>query len=438
MDRTLRQYIRNCHGCRRARASKEKYHGILSPLPVPERCWKDITLDFVVELPESNGYNAVLNVVDRLSKMRHCIPCKGDDKGTSAQATAKLLITHVWKLHGLCDTITSDRGPQFIAEVWKEICMLLQIKSKLSTAFHPETDGQTEIVNQEMERYLRVFCIYNQDDWADWLPMAEFSANNHVNATTKMTPFFVNYGFHPRFSFEAPYTQGALEQNPRVRGLKSTAAEISSRMEQINKHCCIEQMTLGQARIEGFANVTRQPAPNYQVGDKVWLDARNIKTQRPSKKLDYKSLGPFEVIQRIGPTSYKLDLPMSMHIHPVFHSWLLRLDPNDPVPGQDIEPAPPIEVDGEPEWEVEEILDSRLHYRRLQYKAKWTNHEPDDTWYPCEFFENAPELIQAFHIRYPQKPSIHTCEPTTRINQYSRPRPRGQPKGSRNKRQVGR
>jgi len=156
--------------------------------------------------------------------------------------------------------------------------------------------------------------------------------------------------------------------------------------------------------MEEFANRKRKPPPRYRVGDKVWLSTKNIHTQRPSKKLDHKHIGPFTILEQIGTTSYRLDLPQSMRIHPVFHSNLLRLDPNDPLPSQQTSPLPPIVIDGEDEWEVEAIADSRLYYRKLQYKAVWKDHPPDNTWYPATDFAHAPEIVQAFHRRYPQKP----------------------------------
>ncbi len=141
MKDTRYRYIRNCHTCRRAKALKDRYNGILKPLPIPTHPWTDVTLDFVTELLPSNGYNAVLMVIDRLTKERHYIPCTTDENGTTTEAIAYLLLNNVWKLHGLLLSLTSDRGPQFISGVWKNLCKILGIKVNLSTAFHPETDG---------------------------------------------------------------------------------------------------------------------------------------------------------------------------------------------------------------------------------------------------------------------------------------------------------
>jgi hypothetical protein len=158
--------------------------------------------------------------------------------------------------------------------------------------------------------------------------------------------------------------------------------------------------------MEHFADASRKPAPAYQPGDKVWLSSRNLRTQRPSKKLDSKNLGPFKVLEKVGATSYRLQLPASMQIHPVFHSNLLRLDPDNPLPGQIQEPPPPIEIEGEEEFEVSKIKDSRRYRGRLQYRVDWMGYPPDDTWYNAENFENSPDLVREFHAKYPRKPGI--------------------------------
>ena len=164
MKDTVYRYIRNCYTCRRAKAPRDQYNGLLKPLPIPTRPWTDVTLDFVTGLPHSNGYNAVLMVIDRLTKKRYYISCTTDKNGTTAEATAYLLLNNVWKLHDLPLSLTSDRGPQFISEIWKNLCKILGIKVNLFTAFYPETNGQSEIANQEMKRHFCTFVNYQQDD----------------------------------------------------------------------------------------------------------------------------------------------------------------------------------------------------------------------------------------------------------------------------------
>jgi transposase InsO family protein len=263
-------------------------------------------MDFVTGLPVDHGYNAVLVTSCRMSKERHLIPCVASEKGTSAETTAELVIQNVVKLHGLPDTVVSDRGPQFVAEFWRHLCRLLRITVKLSTAFHPETDGQTEAENKEMERFIRTYVDYQQGDWIKWLALAEFAANNAPSATTKVSPFYANKGFHPRMSFDirpkVRKARNSRESNERVRAVKA-AKHLKSLWEMLQ-----DQIGLAQTRMEHFANTKRKPAPAYQVGDMVWLSAKYIKTQRPSKKLDSKNLGPYKILEKVGATSYRLKL----------------------------------------------------------------------------------------------------------------------------------
>ncbi|KAG0159971.1 hypothetical protein PDIDSM_7498 [Penicillium digitatum] len=326
-------------------------------------------MDFITHLPLSYGYDAILVVVDRLTKMKHFIHCKGT---CNAEEAARLYTRHVWKLHGLPNTVVSDRGPQFVAQFWKHPTKRLRITNLLSTAYHPETDGQTERANAVLEQYLRAYVSYLQDDWSEWLPLAEFTANSHYSESTRVSPFYANYGFTP-----------ASELTEYVR------AEILS----------------AQARYEEQTNRHRAPARRYRPGQLVWLNARNIRTLRPQKKLDWKNRGPFKVLEAISAHAYKLELPASMKIHPVFNVSLLQPAATNPVNGQVTEPAPPVEVEGLEEWEVEDILDSRWERRgrggpRLKYTVKWIGYD-EPTEEPAEYLDHAREIIVSDPFRSP-------------------------------------
>ena len=155
-------------------------------------------MDFITKLPLSNGYDSVLVVVDRFSKMSHFVPCV---ESLNAESLCKLFFENIVRLHGLPDSIVSDRGPQFVSIFWKTLLGLLKIKVSLSTAAHPQTDGQTERMNQNLEQYLRCFVNYLQDDWSNLLPYAEFAINNVVNSSTGKSPFEINFGYNPRMDF---------------------------------------------------------------------------------------------------------------------------------------------------------------------------------------------------------------------------------------------
>jgi len=224
--------------------------------------------------------------------------------------------------------------------------------------------------------------------------MAEFAYNNGYQESIKHTPFFANYGVNPEYQ-----TIGHLIQG------KITAPEDMSQLHDILQ----AEMTEAQLRHQEYYNAGRKPDLNLPSGDMVWLLPRNIRTTRPYKKLDYKKIGPFKILARIGESAYKLDLPPSMRIHNKFHISLLELHHDDKFSSQRAQPPPPIMIEGEPEYEREQIINSRLHYGKLQYWPKWTGYPPehDKVWYPYADFENTGIAKQQFHQKYPRKPSLN-------------------------------
>ena len=346
-------------------------------------------MDFVTDLPESNGYDAIWVVVDRLTKMAHFIPCRKD---MDTKQFIQLFLRTVFKHHGLPRDIVTDRGSIFTSDLWKEMTKGMEIRRKLSTAFHPQTDGQTERVNAIMEQLLRGYVEYSQQDWEDWLAFAEFAYNNTLQETTKTTPFFANYGYHP-----------AHEEM-----CQETTARILEREDMSQLHDIIRtEMIMAQETRRENADKHRKPDPCLKSGDKVWLKAKDLNTTRPSRKLDYKKWGPYDIVEKIGQKAYKLALPPSANKkHPVFHISKLELYHNDAFPSQKTTPPPPIEIAGEEEYELDEVIDSRLRYNKLQYRAKWTGYPPehDLEWYPAENFANSNHAIARFHSSHPYKP----------------------------------
>lgn len=398
MSTFVRRWVRNCYICRRTKSFRVGHQGHLQPLPVPQRAWLDVSMDFVVGLPESEGFDAIWVVVDRLTKMRHYVPCHSTD---GSEELARLFVKYIARYHGLPETIVSDRGPQFISDFWKHILTRWKTTARLSTAYHPETDGQTERMNAILEDHLRSYVTYLQDDWVEWLPLAEFSANSLPSETTGVSPFFATFGFNPRIGVEPIDTT----RQPENRNAEDFAADMSN----ITAHLQ-EAMLLSQGRYEENANKKRTTAPKYRVGQEVWLDARNIRTLRPIKKLDWKNLGPFKITEVVGPFTYRLDLPASIRIHPVFNAYLLHPVSNDALPHQVQIPPPPVEVDGVEEWEVEEIVDSITDRRgrggqpRVKYVVKWKGYDTPTREAADSIWEDVPDLVRNFHRRYLYKP----------------------------------
>lgn len=396
---TVRRFVACCHICRKAKASREKYHGLLKPLPIPDRSWKDISVDFVTDLPLSEGCMNIMVVVDRLTKYRYLIPCAS----ITAPAMAQLFYRHVWVHRGLPTTIVSDRGTQFVSAFWDELCKQLKIDARLSTAFHPETDGQTENANAVMEQVLRAYTNYQQDDWVTWLPTAQFEANNTTSESTRVSPFLANSGQHPRMGFEPPSDMlRPLYQSVQVADANKMVAKIRDLTEFVR-----EELLWAQALQQEHANRNRTPAPAYAAGDRVWLNAKNIRTNRQSKKLDWKNLGPFTVAHMVSSHAYRLNLPESMKIHPVFHVSLLRpaAPESDYLPGQHNPPPDPIVVDEELEYIIESVERIRYNKKRriYEYLTRWTGYD-ELSWEPAESLRKT-EAVGRFHTRYPTEPN---------------------------------
>jgi hypothetical protein len=305
----------------------------------------------------------------RLTKGGIFIPSKTTD---DAEDFANHFLTHIFAKHGLPCDIISDRGPLFVSKFWTALCKSLKIKLNLSTAYHPETDGQTERLNQTLEQYIRMFTSYLQDDWKQQLPIAEFTYNNTPHSATGVSPFFANKGFHPRLSI-------SFDNIP-----SHEARLVAADLKDLHNHLKREIETANEA-YQKFANAKRNPTPDWPVGTLVWLKTENIRMKRPSVKLDYRMLGPFKVIQKVSTHAYKLALPPSMNrIHNVFHVKLLERHHTEYFPRRRHPPPPPIEIDGEEQYKVDEVLDSRIYRGKLQYKICWLSHEPeDDTWEPA-------------------------------------------------------
>ena len=273
--------------------------------------------------------------------------------------------------------------------------MHMGMRQRLSTSFHPQTDGQMEQMNQTIEQYIRLYCNYQPDNWTELLSLAEFAYNNAFQTTIKCSPFYANYGYHPRFSM--------TPQNQKITMSAPAAATLANQLRTLHEKL-IENIKLAQNHQAKFYDARHKPI-EFQRGDRVWLLSRNIRTECPNKKLDWKRLGPYTVIERIGTQAYRLDLPRTMKIHPVFHISLLEQYKPSIIPGRIQEPPPSIIINGEFECEVEDILDSKYLRRRLFYFVKWKGHpESENSWEPATEVENAPRLTNQFHARYPKKP----------------------------------
>lgn len=324
-------------------------------------------------------------VVDQLTKQSHFF---AHNDTCTATDVAEIFYNHVFKLHRLPRQIISDRGTQFASKVFQEFCKKLDIKLSMSTAYHPQTDGQTKRVNQTLEQYLRVFCNHRQDDWAKLLTTAEFTYNNIANESTLLSPFFVEYRYHPRM---APNVKGELTA-PSLDNIFANRAEA--------REMAMSSLTLAAERFKWYADRKNQEAP-FKIGNLVMLKGQDLRI-RHTTKLAAKNYGPYEIINQPGPVNYKLKLPHSVKIHPVFHASKLILYHKDTIRNQNPSKPDPIQVEGQDKFIVEKIINSRLFRRRVQYLVKWEGYsESENTWEPVQHLMHCWELVEKFHLENP-------------------------------------
>ena len=266
--------------------------------------------------------------------------------------------------------------------MWKRLCQLLKIERRLSTSYHPETDGLTERINAEIETLLRRLVNHAQDDWANWLPAVQFALSGRSSSTTGVSSFFLSHGYHPDvLQLETP------QQVSKPRSPIQQAEAIVSKIKEATEWAQ-QNMTAAQQDQEKTANRRRNPAHTYKVGDKVWLNLANYSTTRPSKKLDDRQ-AKYTVIEVVGPQSYRLNVPGS--IDNVFNVDRLRPAEPDPLPSQvndDYQPpAVVVDDDGVEEYEVEAIQDERRvnrgRKRVHEYLVKWSGWRRP-TWEPAD------------------------------------------------------
>ncbi|KAJ1039810.1 hypothetical protein NDA10_001347 [Ustilago hordei] len=336
------------------------------PLATPDRPWGSISLDFIEGLPpskkyDSKAYDSILVIVDRLTKFAILAPTH---KTVTAKQTAVLLYGHMVRLFGYPDHMVLDRGRQFISGAWKAFAEQMGVKHSLSMAYHPQTDGQTERVNQVIEQYLRMYCNYEQDDWANLLDTAAFVYNNTVHNS-------IGVNDPGRFEY-------LMDGKEHCKYLQEQIREAQRRsVNQYNrKHKDIE----------------------FKVGDMVYINHRNWKTRRPTPKLDTRFAGPYPVQERVGCQAYRITLPANLRVHDVFHVSMLEPARTSSLPQHAEQPTIPSLPDEDLDFEVEALIDKHSHNGTTEYKVLWRGYsEEAASWEPVENL-NCPDLIQEYEV----------------------------------------
>lgn len=389
-DKDIRQYVRNCNACQRNKTRHDKTPGLLHPLPVPKSVWEDVAVDGKDMPKDRFGYDYVWRFVCRFSKLLATLPGKKTD---TAEQLAARYYRSIYRFHGVPGSWHSDNGGQFISKFLREINHLTGTKHKFGSALHPQTQGAIEITNQELDEKLRFYINHHQDDWSSHLPALDFAHNATWHSTTGTSPLNLATGCKPRthLTMDLPGTLGSSEPAARAKQL---IEQIKAVQDTAREHAL-----RAQEAQQKQANKHRRSV-DFGVKDKVYLKKKGFATDRPTTRLDSQWAGPFEIVEERG-FSFVLDLPDTFRGKNLFHADRLRRASQDPLPGQVQEP-PPVEIlDGSPEWEVDEVLASRLNRKKLEYKVHWKGCDPDETWYPARNFKNAATALFRFHKKYP-------------------------------------
>ncbi|KAL0542645.1 hypothetical protein IC582_008834 [Cucumis melo] len=390
MKAEIKKHCEECLTCQRNKTMALSPAGLLVPLEIPQVIWSEISMDFVEGLPKSNGYEVILVVVDRLSKYGHFLPLKHP---FTAKVVAELFVKEIVRLHGFPISIVSDRDKVFLSQFWTELFRLSGTKLHKSTAYHPQSDGQTEVVNRGVETYLRCFCNEKPKEWIKWLPWTEYWYNTTYQRSIGMTPFQVVYGRQP----------------PTIVSYGSSPSKNSTVEEMLQERDIVlvslrEHLRLAQEQMKSYADRKRRDV-EFSVGEYVLLRIRPYRQitvrSRRNEKLAPRFFGPYEIIEKIGPVAYRLQLPDNSRIHPVFHVSQLRK-----LVGQHENIQPTIQfVDENYTWksEPEEVVEYRktgaeqwevlVCWKGLpKHEASWESYEEMKEKFPTLHLEDKVNL----------------------------------------------
>ena len=397
LRRDVMRYVTGCQTCQRVKYRRESPHTPLHPNETPTRPFEVISMDFIGPLPECEGFDMVLNVNCHFSRRVICIPCK---QTTDSEDLAQLFLDHVYAEHGLPRKIITDRGSVFVSQFTRALMDRLGIQGNPSTAYHPQTDGLTERYNQELKTYLRLYVDYHQTDWIKYLKAAQFSYNNTIHSAHGHTPFFASEGRNPYSGL-----------NPRAKDTVPAATSFADQLVKVHEEvkAALER---SKEEMKQVYDRHRQDARDYAVGDQVWLEGTHLKSLRPSQALNDRRYGPFEILEKIGASAYRLQIPDTWKVHDVFNEALLT--PYHPPAFDNQGPPPPVPGDlgdDEEEHVVEAIINSKIagrgRRRSMMFLVKWKGYPDTETsWEPEANLDNAQEAIDDYYAAHPRKKRI--------------------------------
>ncbi|KAJ9518014.1 hypothetical protein QJQ45_004306 [Haematococcus lacustris] len=376
MHNYVADYVKRCHVCQRNKSSTQKPAGLMVPLQMPKAPWDSVSMDFVVKLPKTAaGHDSILVIVDRLTKMVHLAPTVEKVNG---EDVARLFYDNVFKLHGMPLEIISDRDPRFRGQFFSGVCDIMQTKQCLSTAFHPQSDGQTERMNKVMEDMLRHYVGVEYVDWDKFLSSAEFAINNSYNSSIGTTPFRLNNVKDPN----VPITL-------KLDATTNNAAQNFARVMKDNLEKAKLTLDAARKRQKAYYDLMHRDENEIVVGSEVLLRTKHFKFKNPgSPKLLPLYIGPFQVTQKVNDVAFRIKLPETFKIHDVFH--VSKLKPFLAGPGMMV-PPPPLEEGDGLYFTVNHLLQHRKNKQgKDEYLVRWSGYGPEhDTWEPASNLKKA-------------------------------------------------
>ena len=367
---------------------------MLQPLSTPDDRWQSVSVDFITGLPMSNGFDSIMTITDRLTKMVHLIPTQTT---ATARDIAKLFIRHVIRLHGIPKSIVSDRDVKFVSHFWRSVMTTLGVNLNMSSADHPESDGQSERTNRTVIEALRSYVNERNDNWCDYIPIIEIAINDSKNESTGYSPFELNLGYSPNFT--------QLFQDSS--STDSNVPAVNEFMKKIRDSLEIAKTNLRKAQTRQKLNAdSHRREHSFQIGEFVYLDRSHLKKQSGVTKLNPLYSGPFRIIKQNGPNNFSLGLPSNWKIHNSFHVSKLKLAQlNDsqrfPLRQKKAPPEPETQTDGSVEYYVEKIVDHGYRRGKKMYRVRWKGWGPDDdTWETPATLHKVKSLINQYENRY--------------------------------------